>query len=129
MFIDDLAEACFFLMNLPDQRYDHLLFAKPDNQSSVQYSQQDNQNPSFRRIMPLINIGCGEDHTVRELATIVAEVLDYGGGLIWDDSKPDGTPQKLLDVAKLNGLGWKPKVPLKEGINTTYDWYMKQIRP
>jgi GDP-L-fucose synthase len=128
LFIDDLAEACFFLMNLPDQEYDNLLFARPANQSSVQYPQQDKEKQSLKRTMPLINIGCGEDHSVSELAAIIAEVLDYRGGLIWDDSKPDGTPQKLLDVTKLNRLGLKPKFFLEEGINITYSWYIEQIR-
>jgi nucleoside-diphosphate-sugar epimerase len=116
-------------MNLPDDQYDNLLFTRSDNKSPERYSQQDEAPQSFNRTMPLINIGCGEDHTIRELTAIVAEVLNYRGDPDWDDSKPDGTPQKLLDVSRLNRLGWKHKVSLKEGINTTYSWYIDQIRP
>ena len=129
LFIDDLADACFFLMNLPDDQYDNLLFTRSDNKSPERYSQQDEAPQFFNRTMPLINIGRGEDHTIRELAAIVAEALNYRGDPAWDDSKPDGTPQKLLDVSRLNRLGWKHKVSLKEGINTTYSWYIDQIRP
>lgn len=126
LFIDDLADACFFLMSLPDDKYDHLIFTRSDTKSSGRDSQQDDEQQFFKRTMPLINIGCGEDHTIRELAAIVAEVLGYGGDLIWDASKPDGTPQKLLDVSKLNRIGWKHKVSLKEGIKATYRWYIEQ---
>ena len=127
LFVDDLADACFFLMNLPDDQYDNLLFTLSNPKSPAQHSHQDKEQPSFKRTMPLINIGCGEDHTIRELAVIVAEVLNYKGDLLWDESKPDGFPQKLLDVSKLNRLGWKHKISLKDGIHTTYNWYMGQL--
>ena len=71
-----------------------------------------------------INIGVGEDLTIRELAEIVADVVGYVGELVHDTSKPDGTPRKLLDVSKINDLGWKARVPLREGIASTYQWYL-----
>jgi GDP-L-fucose synthase len=72
-----------------------------------------------------INVGVGEDVTIRELAEIVADVVGYEGELVQDTSKPDGTPRKLLDVSKINGLGWKATVPLREGIATTYQWFLE----
>ena len=71
-----------------------------------------------------INIGCGEDVTIKELAATVAEVVGYEGDIIWDSSKPDGTPRKLLDVSRLKALGWAPQVSLREGIASTYEWFL-----
>jgi len=73
----------------------------------------------------VINIGCGEDVTIRELAETVCEVLEYRGELVFDTSKPDGTPRKLLDMTKLFALGWKPKIPLRDGIRNAYAWFME----
>src|SRR5579883_461216 len=70
-----------------------------------------------------LNVGCGEDLEIRELAQLVMSVIDYRGQLRFDRSKPDGTPRKLLDVSKLRLLGWKPKIPLLQGIEDTYAWY------
>jgi GDP-L-fucose synthase len=72
-----------------------------------------------------INVGVGQDLTIRELAEIVADVVGYTGNFVQDPSKPDGTPRKLLDVSKINDLGWKPTVPLREGITTTYKWFLE----
>jgi len=72
-----------------------------------------------------INVGVGEDVTIRELAELVAVVVGYDGALVQDTSKPDGTPRKLLDVSKINDLGWKANVPLREGIASTYQWFLK----
>src|SRR5450631_937775 len=72
-----------------------------------------------------INVGVGQDVTIRELAEIVADVVGYDGDLIQDTSKPDGTPRKLLDVSKINDLGWKATVPLREGIASTYTWFLE----
>ena len=71
----------------------------------------------------IINVGTGKDITIRELAGMVAEVVGYQGALQFDTSKPDGTPRKLLDVSRLKGLGWKPRIPLREGLASTYEWY------
>lgn len=72
-----------------------------------------------------INIGVGEDLTIRELAEIVAEVIGYVGELELDPSKPDGTPRKLLDVSRINNLGWQATVPLRDGITATYKWFLE----
>ncbi|WOX20829.1 GDP-L-fucose synthase [Streptomyces solicathayae] len=73
-----------------------------------------------------VNIGCGEDLTIRELAETVAEVTGFEGRLAWDTSKPDGTPRKLLDVTRLASLGWKPGIALRDGIASTYAWWREQ---
>jgi GDP-L-fucose synthase len=71
----------------------------------------------------IVNIGWGEDVTIRELAEMVMSATGYGGALVFDPSKPDGTPRKLLDVARLTEIGWKPRIPLKQGIESTYAWF------
>lgn len=73
-----------------------------------------------------INVGVGEDITIHELAETVAKIVGYEGDLEWDPSKPDGTPQKLLDVTKLTALGWKAQIPLEDGIRLTYEWFVAQ---
>jgi GDP-L-fucose synthase len=73
-----------------------------------------------------INIGTGEDCTIKELAEMIKEVVGYKGEIYWNTDKPDGTPRKLLDVSKLNKLGWKYKTDLKSGIRKTYKWFIKQ---
>ncbi|MFE0630089.1 GDP-L-fucose synthase family protein [Streptomyces sp. NPDC058864] len=70
-----------------------------------------------------VNIGCGNDLTIRELAETVREVTGYEGAIAWDTSKPDGTPRKLLDISRLSALGWKPEIPLRDGIAATYRWW------
>lgn len=102
LHVDDLANACVFLMDLEDDTYSALL------------------NHSRR---PLINIGCGEDMTIKELAELIARIVGYQGEIIWDSTKPDGAPRKLLDVSKLTALGWQPRISLKEGIRRTYSAY------
>jgi GDP-L-fucose synthase len=72
-----------------------------------------------------INVGVGQDVTIRELAEIVADAVGYDGDIVQDTSKPDGTPRKLLDVSKINDLGWKATIPLREGIATTYKWFLE----
>lgn len=74
-----------------------------------------------------INVGCGADVSIEELAHTVAEVVGFAGRLIFDASKPDGAPRKLLDVGRLNALGWQPRIPLREGIAATYQWYREHI--
>jgi GDP-L-fucose synthase len=106
LYSDDLASACCFLMNLDDERYGSLINAdKP----------------------PLINIGTGEDVTIRELAETVARVLGFTGDLVFDTSKPDGTPRKLLDVALLHSLGWRHTTTFEEGIRRTWEAVSPQL--
>jgi GDP-L-fucose synthase len=72
----------------------------------------------------IVNVGCGEDVTIRELAGMVKTATGYPGDLVFDTSKPDGTPRKLLDVSRLAALGWSPRIPLAEGIRSTYEWFL-----
>ena len=74
----------------------------------------------------IVNVGRGEDVTIRELAALICEVVGFMGELVFDASKPDGTPRKLLDTAKLTALGWRPRITLREGLVQTYDWYRAQ---
>lgn len=75
----------------------------------------------------IINVGVGTDLSIRELAELIGDIVGYTGSIIFDPSKPDGTPRKLLDVTKLQSLGWKPKIELREGIRHTYQWYQEQV--
>src|SRR5712671_4729667 len=72
----------------------------------------------------IINIGCGEDVTIRELAELICEVIGFNGKLVWDKTKPDGTPRKLLDVTRIRKLGWQPTIPLRKGIAQTYECFL-----
>jgi GDP-L-fucose synthase len=103
---DDLADACLFLMKLPDEEYASLL--------------------APRSSPPLINVGYGQDITIRELAETVRRVVGYRGELVFDTSKPDGTPRKLLDVTRLSALGWRPQIELADGIAQVYRLYRDQ---
>jgi GDP-L-fucose synthase len=73
----------------------------------------------------IINIGVGEDVSIKELAETIKEEVGFKGEITWDTSKPDGTPRKLLDVSKLKALGWEPSVSLEEGIKKTYEWFLE----
>jgi len=77
----------------------------------------------------IINVGYGEDISIRELAELICDVVGFDGDLAWDPGKPDGTPQKLLDVAKLRAIGWKPSIPLRDGIARTYQWFLTNCAP
>jgi GDP-L-fucose synthase len=74
-----------------------------------------------------LNIGTGEDVTIRELAETVADIVGYAGKIQWDASKPDGTPRKLLDVTRVQALSWKSQITLKDGIRGTYEWFQQQF--
>jgi len=76
----------------------------------------------------IINVGCGEDVTIAEVAALVGEIVGYRGGIVFDRSKPDGTPRKLLDVSKCDALGWRAKTPLGDGIRATYAWYLENAK-
>jgi GDP-L-fucose synthase len=71
----------------------------------------------------IVNIGCGEDLTIKELAETIQEIVGHKYKIIWDSDKPDGAPRKLLDTSRLTSQGWSPKIPLKEGIRSAYEWF------
>ncbi len=96
LHVDDLADACLFLME-----------AYEDNQP--------------------INVGVGKDISIQELAALVGDVVGYSGEIIYNSAMPDGTPRKLLDVAKITDLGWQPKIKLEDGIANTYQWYLSSL--
>jgi GDP-L-fucose synthase len=75
----------------------------------------------------LYNVGTGEDLTIKELAETIQKIVGHTGDIIWDDTKPDGTPRKLMDVSKMHALGWKHQINLEQGIQKTYDWYLENI--
>ncbi len=100
---DDSADACLFLMNLPEQEFARIALSP--------------QRP------PLVNVGCGEDLSITELAQMLAEVAGFKGHIIFDRAKPNGTPRKLLDVSILKSLGWKPKISLRDGLSAIYKEY------
>jgi len=77
----------------------------------------------------IINIGTGQDLTIRALAELIANIVGYDGNVVFDASKPDGTPRKLLDVGRLTALGWKARIELRDGIRSTYEWYRSQTEP
>ena len=106
LFSDDLGEACVFLMRRPDASFDKLVAAAQ---------------------APLINVGAGADQSITELATLIAEVLGYHGEFVYDASKPDGTPRKLLDTSRLTGLGWKPRTTLREGVALAYGDFCRRF--
>jgi len=74
----------------------------------------------------IVNVGCGEDQTIRVLAETISEVVGYSGSLAFDSTRPDGTPQKVLDISKIRALGWTPEIPLKNGLEQVYQWYLSQ---
>ena len=106
LYSDDMADACVHLMGLPDAQFDVLL------------GSDESKTGIF--MPPLINVGVGEDLTIRELAGVVAEVVGFRGEITFDTSKPDGTPRKLLDVSRLTALGWSAKTALGEGMRMAY---------
>jgi GDP-L-fucose synthase len=106
LYSEDMADACIFLLEQPEAKIASLF---------------NTEQP------PLVNIGCGEDLTIRELAELVKGVVDFKGDLIFDTSKPDGTMRKVMDVSRINTLGWKQKVALREGIEFSYRDMLSKI--
>ena len=82
----------------------------------------ENQLPDY-----LYNVGTGQDITIRKLAATIQKIVGHSGEIIWDDTKPDGTPRKLMDVSKMHSIGWKHKINLEEGIQKTYNWFLQNI--
>lgn len=109
LYSEDMAQACIYLMNLPASHVDEVFSAET---------------------APLINIGYGEDLSIRELAELIAETVGFYGKLNFDAAKPDGAPRKLLDISRMQGLGWRPTVNLKQGLQLAYrDFLAKQKIP
>jgi len=106
LYSEDMADACLFLINLPDEQF----VAIASNQHEP----------------PLINVGWGEDVSICELAAMIADIVGFKGTIAWDTSKPDGTPQKLLDVSRLSRLGWKPSVSLRHGLELSYGAFRRE---
>lgn len=106
LYGEDLGQACVFLMNLPDEKFDSLLR---------------NDEP------PLLNVGTGEDLTIRELAELICRLVGFDGELVFDSSKPDGTPRKLLDVSRIHALGWEAQTTLERGIRETAKDFEKRL--
>ena len=119
MHVDDLADACMHLMLLPDEDYSSICSENRPTESGE-------AQKSISTPVSFINIGTGEDLTIRQLADIVGKVVGFDGRLVWDRSKPDGTPRKLLDVARLKQTGWTPGIALEIGIKGVYEWYLKK---
>ncbi|WP_020163052.1 GDP-L-fucose synthase family protein [Methyloversatilis discipulorum] len=112
LYSDDMADACVFLMNLPEDRYTSLLGS--------------DESVSGRFEPPLVNVGVGEDVTIKELAGLVGKVVGFDGELVFDTSKPDGTPRKLMDVSRLNGMGWRAATTLRSGLADAYRDFTRQ---
>ena len=100
LYVDDMADACVYLM----------------------------ENYDAADIGEFVNIGVGEDLTIRELAELIKDIVGYKGEIVYDTTKPDGTPQKLLDVSRLHGLGWDARISLRDGIGQAYEWYKEHLQ-
>ncbi len=111
LYSDDMADACVFLMTLPDERYAALLGS--------------DESVTGRFEPPLVNIGTGVDVTIAELAASVARVVGYEGRIAFDSTKPDGTPRKLMDVGLMRQAGWSATTPLDAGLRTAYAEFLK----
>ena len=107
LYSDDMADACLYLLEQPESKLSGLF---------------NDERP------PLVNIGCGEDLSIRELAEMIAEVVGYSGKLIFDATKPDGTMRKLMDVSRMKSLGWVASTSLRKGIFTAYQSYLEKVK-
>jgi len=102
LYVDDMANASIYVMELDQEIYNA------------------NTNP----LLSHINVGTGEDCTIRELALTMAKVVGFEGNVVFDASKPDGTPRKLMDVQRLTKMGWKYSISLQDGLQKTYEWFL-----
>src|SRR6266550_7339982 len=110
MYSEDMADACVFLLNLPDAEFKPLLAADRND-----------------GVPPVVNIGVGEDITIAELAGLIAKIVDFDGQIEFDRSKPDGTPRKLMDCSRLTGLGWRAKMTLSSGLTLAYEDFQNHL--
>ena len=108
MYADDMADACVCLINLPDNKFKPLLAVDRND-----------------GVAPIVNIGVGEDITISELSRLIANTIGYQGEIIFDSNMSDGTPRKLMDVGRLNSLGWKAKIKIKSGLAVAYEDYIQ----
>ena len=104
MYVEDIADAMIFML------------------------ENINASDLYENGISQLNIGTGKDLTISELASIISEVVGYNGEIVYDSTKPDGTPRKLMDVSRINSLGWKYSTELKDGIEKTYNWYLENIK-
>ena len=102
LFVDDMASASIHVMNLENSKYEK------------------NTDPMSSHI----NVGTGDDCTIRDLVQVIAKVVNYNGKISFDTSKPDGAPRKLMDVSRLKKLGWQYKISLEDGLDLTYKWFL-----
>jgi GDP-L-fucose synthase len=114
LYSEDMSDACIYLMNLPDESFDELLGS--------------DETVSGKFEPPLVNIGVGSDVSIAELATLVKQVVGYTGKIVFDTSKPDGTPRKLMDVSRLNKLGWTAPTPLQAGLTRAYTDFLNNYK-
>ena len=112
LYSEDMADACVFLSNLPDEQYESLL------------GSDESQSGKFEP--PLVNVGVGEDVTIKELSMIVKRVVGFGGEISFDTTKPDGTPRKLMDVGRLAALGYKAKTDINVGLVAAYQEFLSR---
>jgi nucleoside-diphosphate-sugar epimerase len=105
LHVDDMAEASLFVMDLPRANYE----------------------ANISPMLSHINVGTGEDVTIAELANMIAELTGFSGKIVFDTSKPDGTPRKLMDVSRLTNMGWRAKIKLDEGLADLYHWYLISV--
>lgn len=105
LHVDDMAEASLFVLDLPQDRY----------------------NANTLPMLSHINVGTGQEVTIAELAELIAQITGFSGRVVFDSTKPDGTPRKLMDVSRLKNMGWCAKINLREGLEDTYRWYQKSV--
>lgn len=115
LYSNDMADACVHLMNLPPKKFASLLGS---DEAKTGYFEP-----------PLVNVGVGEDITIRDLAVIISEIVGFKGELVFDTSKPDGTPRKLMDTTRLNNMGWRALTPLAEGLAIAYAEFVNTLVP
>ncbi len=131
LHVDDLADACLFLMSLDDEKFDLVCSGRVSVEEFPQSQQHFDQPHALRPMpsatLPLINIGCGQDQTIKQWASLVSRLVGYHGEIVWDETRPDGMPRKLLDISRLKALGWSAEISLETGIKSSYRWYLNQL--